>query len=81
MPNLRLKRDAIVPTYPNTFRVILTMADGELDVGEATDQTGVDAREARDLVDVGPEHHAISSVAQGLPRFSQANDVTSASGL
>jgi hypothetical protein len=45
MPNLRLKRDPIVPAYPNTFRVILTMADGyELDVGGVAEQTGVSAR-------------------------------------
>lgn len=45
MPNLRLKRNAIVPAYPNTFRVLLTMADGfELEVGGITEQTGVGAR-------------------------------------
>lgn len=45
MPDLRLKRDAVVPAYPNTFRVILTMTDGfELDVGGVAEQTGVGAK-------------------------------------
>lgn len=45
MPNLRLRRISIVPAYPNSFRVILTMKDGfELEVGGVSEEGGTHGR-------------------------------------
>jgi hypothetical protein len=45
MPDLRLKRDRIVPALPSTFRVVLTMPDGfRLHIGNVTEKLRRGAR-------------------------------------
>jgi len=46
MPNLILRRNAVVAAYPDDFRVIMVMEDGyELTVGRIRKDTGIGMRE------------------------------------